>query len=73
MLSLLLFITLGTNQDSATAGLASSPIGLNVNETDQAVDLFLELMHFGFTPEEAFQLVDMVLTEKWLPCPPYEP
>ena len=47
-----------------TAGLASSPLGLNVNETDQAVDLFLEFLCFGFTAEEAFQLMDMVLAEK---------
>ena len=64
MLSLILFITLDTSQNNVTAGLASSPIGLTMNETDQAVELFLEFLYFGFTAEEAFQLLDMVLTEK---------
>ena len=65
MLSLILFITLDTSQNNVTAGLASSPLGgLTVNETDQAVELFLEFLYFGFTAEEAFQLMDMVLAEK---------
>ena len=63
ILSLLFVITLCTSQNSATAGLASSPIGLNVEELDPAMDLFFELLDCGFTADEVSYLIEMVLDE----------